>query len=114
MFEPYLNRLMENRLFQNMSGEEITEMLQRIGAHVLSYKKNETISMENEKLDGVGIILKGVVSIGKDTYAGDRLMMARLSQGEIFGEVAVYTGVLWTATVIADKDTTVLFLPAEK
>ncbi|MFH5837220.1 Crp/Fnr family transcriptional regulator [Proteiniclasticum sp. C24MP] len=114
MFESYLNVLMENPLFHNMRSEEILEMLRNTGAYIGTFKKNETITVENEKLSGVGIILSGIVSIGKDTSSGDRLMMARLSQGDIFGEVAVYTGTLWTATVLADKEATVLFLPAEK
>lgn len=114
MFESYLKLLMENPLFEGLSREEITEMLSGMGAYVGSYKKWETITVENEKLDGIGIIVSGQVSIGKDTSSGDRLMMARLSQGDVFGEVAVYTGSLWTATVLADKDSSILFLPAEK
>lgn len=114
MFESYLKLLMENPLFQGMSRDEIADMLSGMGAYVATYSKNETITVENEKLDGIGIVLRGMVSIGKDTSSGDRLMIARLSQGDVFGEVAVYTGSLWTATVLADKDASILFLPAEK
>ncbi|MBO1263583.1 Crp/Fnr family transcriptional regulator [Proteiniclasticum sp. SCR006] len=114
MVESYLKLLMENPLFREMSRDEIGEMLSGMGAYIASYSKNETITVENEKLHGIGIVLRGMVSIGKDTSSGDRLMMARLSQGDIFGEVAVYTGSLWTATVLAEKDATILFLPAEK
>lgn len=114
MFESYLKLLMMNPLFQGMSRDEIAEMLRGLGAYVNTYDKNVTITVENEKLDGIGIVLSGMVSIGKDTSSGDRLMMARLGQGDIFGEVAVYTGKFWTATVLAEKDASILFLPAEK
>jgi len=106
--------LLENQLFSNISRDELNEMLQSMGAYIVTFKKNETITMENERLEGVGIILSGIVSVGKDTSSGDRLMMARLGQGDIFGEVALYTGALWTATVQADQEASVLFLPAEK
>ncbi|HSR04675.1 MAG TPA: Crp/Fnr family transcriptional regulator [Proteiniclasticum sp.] len=114
MFKPWMDLLLKNQLFSNISRDELNEMLQSMGAYVVTFKKNETITMENEKLEGVGIILSGIVSVGKDTSSGDRLMMARLGQGDIFGEVAVYTGALWTATVQADQEASVLFLPAEK
>jgi len=114
MFKPWMDMLLKNQLFSNISRDELNEMLLSMGAYVATFKKNETITMENEKLEGVGIILSGIVSVGKDTSSGDRLMMARLGQGDIFGEVAVYTGALWTATVQADQEASVLFLPAEK
>lgn len=114
MFKPIMGILTENQLFRNIDSYELNEMLKNLGAYINSYKKNESISVENEKLEGVGIILSGVVSIGKDSPSGDRHMMARLGMGEIFGEVALYTGTLWTATVLAEEDTSVLFLPAEK
>jgi len=114
MFKPWMDLLLKNQLFRNISRDELNEMLQSMGAYIVTFKKNETITMENEKLEGVGIILSGIVSVGKDTSSGDRLMMARLGQGDIFGEVAVYTGALWTATVQADQEASVLFLPAEK
>lgn len=114
MFKPWMDVLLENELFININRDELNDMLQSMGAYIVTYKKNETITMENEKLEGVGIILSGIVSIGKDTPSGDRLMMARLSEGDIFGEVAVFTGTLWTATVLADKEASVLFLPAAK
>lgn len=114
MFKPWMDLLLKNQLFSNISRDELNEMLQSMGAYVVTFKKNEMITRENEKLEGVGIILSGIVSVGKDTSSGDRLMMARLGQGDIFGEVAVYTGALWTATVQADQEASVLFLPAEK
>jgi len=114
MFKPWMGVLLENQLFSNISRDELNEMLQSMGAYIVTFKKNETITMENERLEGVGIILSGIVSVGKDTSSGDRLMMARLGQGDIFGEVALYTGALWTATVQADQEASVLFLPAEK
>ena len=114
MFKRWMDILLQNALFINIGKDELNEMLQSMGAYIVNYKKNETITMENEKMEGVGIVLSGIVSVGKDTSSGDRLMMARLGQGDIFGEVAVYTGALWTATVRADQEASVLFLPAEK
>lgn len=109
--EPWLSELLKNRLFRGISGEELKGMLSCFGAHLSVYKKSETIAIENEKLEGIGIILEGSVSVGKDSAAGDRMMMARLGRGEIFGEVAAFAGSIWTATVIAEKDTRILFIP---
>lgn len=109
--EPWLPVLLENRLFKGISTKELTGMLLCSGAYLSSFKKSETVAIENEKLNGIGIILEGSVSIGKDSASGDRMMMARLDHGEIFGEVAAFAGNVWTATVISEKDTRILFIP---
>ena len=109
--EPYLSQLLENGLFRGLSREELRDLLTCFGAYLSFYEKSETVAMENEHLEGIGIILQGSVSIGKDSASGDRMMMARLGSGEMFGEVAAFAGRIWTATVIAEKDTKILFIP---
>lgn len=109
--DPFLPQLLDNTLFRGLSLEELTDMLTCFGAYLSFHRKSETIAIENEELQGIGIILEGSVSIGKDSAAGDRMMMARLGAGDMFGEVAAFTGSTWTATVIAEKDTRILFIP---
>ncbi|WP_312654413.1 Crp/Fnr family transcriptional regulator [Proteiniclasticum sp.] len=109
--EPFLSMLHENALFRGLSHNELKDMLSCFGAYLSFHQKNETVAIENEKLEGIGIILEGSVSIGKDSASGDRMMIARLGTGEMFGEVAAFSGTVWTATVVAEKDTRILFIP---
>ncbi len=111
--DAFLPELLENRLFRGLSTEELKEVLNCFGAYLTFYRKSETVAIENEELEGIGIVLEGSVSVGKDSASGDRMMMARLGAGEMFGEVAVFTGSTWTATVIAEKDAQILFIPPE-
>lgn len=109
--ERYLPQLHGNVLFRGLSLEELKDMLTCFGAYLSIYQKNETVARENENLEGIGVILEGSVSVNKESASGDRMMMARLGRGEIFGEVAAFAGSIWTATVIAEKDTQILFIP---
>lgn len=111
MFTPWLDLLGESRLFEGMERDGLDQLLQESGAVVGDFRKNEIIALEGTPLEGIGFILEGSVTVGKDTVSGDRMMIARLGPGEIFGEVAAFAGKNWTATVLTEEGAMVLFLP---
>lgn len=110
----YLDLLEKNLLFKGFHKEELEQFLTCHGGHIKSYEKGHTIGSEGEPIEGVGIVLAGAVSVSKDNPQGERLIMARLHEGDVFGEVAVYTGTIWTATVMSKVPSIVLFLKREK
>ena len=115
MFQKWRQPLSECQLFQGISPDELPGMLQCIGAMVKEFRKNEIIAVAGDSLNAVGILLSGVVAVTKENIAGDRVMMLILGPGELFGEIAAYAeGSKWQATVIAQEDSEVLFLPSRK
>ncbi len=78
--------------------------------HRRRFKENETIFWEGEPGVGMYIIQEGLVAIYKDTAGSEKEELARLSQGEFFGELALLDESPRSATATALEDTKILGL----
>lgn len=114
MYEKWINQLMAIELFKGIEKEELESIFFCFKPTIKCYTKKDIIAIEKEKLIGIGIVLDGEVIVGKETLAGDRVMMSMLKKGELFGEAAAFTNAEWMATVVANTDCTILFLPPQK
>jgi CRP-like cAMP-binding protein len=94
-------------LFSQLKDRELREF-QRI-SHIRTYSPEETIFYEGEPGVGMYIIQTGVVKITKSSEGehGDTLL-AELSDGDFFGELALLDDSPRSANAIATKDTTVI------
>lgn len=115
MYDKWLPQLAECRLFENMSPDELNSMLKCLAPMICSYAKNENIASAGEKLKGVGVVLSGRAVVNKESASGDRVIMSMLEPGDMFGEIAAFSGNdTWPATVAAQSDCTVMILPPDK
>jgi len=115
MYKKWEESLSKVRLFQNISLDELNAILICLNPKIMNYKKNEYITIMGDKYEGIGIIVSGEVIVTKEKLNGDRVIMAKLSSGQIFGEMIAYSNQKkWPATVIALEDSTILFFPPEK
>lgn len=103
--------LMRLPIFQGMSESEVIRFIPSVQGYYASFDKGEFIGREGEMISGIGVLLTGMASVFKENAAGERHRMAVLNPGDIFGEVAVYTGEHWTASVMAEEPSSVLILP---
>lgn len=102
-------------LFNNMTDEDINSALKCVGAFFKEYKKDEFISLENDKLKCVGCVLEGSVQMIKEDIWGNKAMMIFIGVNELFGETFA-CGSDNTALVsfVANEKTKVLFLPFDR
>jgi len=115
MFEPYLETLIQTALFKGIEKNQLLPMMECLRPKVCSYRRNDYITVAGTAFESVGIILKGEATVSKEDAAGNRVMMALLSSGELFGEmVAFSTQSVWPATVQAQEVCQVFFLPRGK
>ncbi|TCO71835.1 Crp/Fnr family transcriptional regulator [Marinisporobacter balticus] len=115
MYTKWLSTLIKVRLFENIERDALNKMLLCLNPNKVAYKKKAYITIAEDKFTGIGIIVEGEVIVTKENVAGDRVMMAKLNEGDIFGEIVAFSdNDKWPATVIASKDCTILFLPTEK
>ncbi|HPV02307.1 MAG TPA: Crp/Fnr family transcriptional regulator [Clostridiales bacterium] len=102
-------------LFRDMSGEELSALLTCLDFRVRSFGRNDIINMAGDPFEGIGVVVDGQVAVVKENVAGERLVFDILGRGELFGEMAAFTGVRkWPATIIANSDCTVMYVPADK
>lgn len=98
-------------LFKNMSKSELNEFDKII--HRRKYKEQETIFYEGEPGVGMYIVQEGTIGIYKNKSDQEKELLAQLTTGEFFGELALLDETPRSATAIALEDTRILglFLP---
>ncbi len=71
--------------------------------------------MSGDPFEGVGVVIDGQAAVVKENVSGERIVFAILGPGELFGEMAAFAGAKkWPATVIAQTDCMVMYVPADK
>jgi len=115
MYKKWLNVLSECPLFNGMEQEDLYNMLMCLKPKVEKYEKNDFIKIAGDEFEGLGIMLSGSAAITKENSIGDRVIITVVKQGDMFGEMAAFSGHRkWPATVIAQEPSQVIFLPSEK
>ncbi len=90
-------------IFQDLSGKEL-KAVERI-LHRRTYKEDEVVFSENEHGVGMYIIESGQIQI---LLGKDKKVLAVLSTGDFFGEMAVILEGLRTASAVAKSPSTLL------
>ncbi|NLP07810.1 MAG: Crp/Fnr family transcriptional regulator [Clostridiaceae bacterium] len=102
-------------LFKDINREEMSALLACLNLRVRSFSRNDIINMAGDPFEGIGVVIDGQVSVVKENVAGERIVFAILGRGELFGEMAAFTGAgKWPATILANTDCTVMYVPSEK
>jgi CRP-like cAMP-binding protein len=115
MYGEWTSALQSSLLFRSIDKESLTIMLDCLKPKIRRYKQREIIVTRGQPFQGVGIIARGMVSLTKETYSGNRIVMGILGAGDIFGETVAFSNDrVWPMTVIAHEDCVSLFLPPDK
>ncbi|WFR58011.1 Crp/Fnr family transcriptional regulator [Anaerocolumna sp. AGMB13025] len=102
-------------LFQGIEGEGIEDILSCLGGTVKNYVKNQTIIFNGSDISSLGIILKGNVQIIREDIRGNRMLVAGLFEGEIFGETFACAGITESpVSVIAMEPCQILLLSIDR
>ncbi|NRT77508.1 Crp/Fnr family transcriptional regulator [Clostridium beijerinckii] len=109
--EDVLNKLKGNEFFQDLSVEEIRDLISNIGYNLRSYKKGEIIANEEDECNSLGFVLEGIVEIQRIYLSGKQIILKRLSNGDVFGEALVFSKKSkYPSTVIAFSDCNILYI----
>jgi CRP/FNR family transcriptional regulator, dissimilatory nitrate respiration regulator len=105
----------ESPLFQGIGSQALDTMLECLKPRVKRCKQREIITVSGQPFDGIGVVASGRVALTRETCSGNRIIMEILDAGGIFGEVVAFSDhKVWPVTVIAEEDSSVLFLPPQK
>lgn len=88
MFE--LKTLVKFKLFKEIDEKELTELFQKIKYEIKKFKKSDIVFFREEKVDGLFIILKGVLSAEMLKDNGDIQKIENLSGGDIIGSAFIF------------------------
>ena len=114
MYDKWIDMLAGTELFKGIDKGELVKILSCSNPSIKHYKKREIITIEKTEFTGIGLVLEGEVSLTKENLAGDRLIIARIQAGDIFGEISAFVDKNWLETVIAQTDCQILFLSPDR
>lgn len=111
----YLPDIKEAPLFANVKGRDMEPVLSCLGGYVKTYNKGEYISLANEEVKNVGLILQGTVQMVQEDVWGRKTLLMFLNRHELFGETFICGDyVLPTVSFYASTPVEVLFLPIHR
>ncbi|MEI6046608.1 MAG: Crp/Fnr family transcriptional regulator [Chloroflexota bacterium] len=115
MDKNWLETMSKSALFKGIAEEALPAVFNCLNPKIADFNKNDLIAITDEKFGGVGFVLEGEVSVVKENFVGNRIIIAVLKAGEMFGEIIAFTGYdFWPATVIARADSRIMFIQPEK
>lgn len=98
-------------LFDGIRPEDLSAMLDCLGARIMKATKNQILFSEGDPANHVGIVLSGSVQIVKEDFYGNRSIVARIEPGELFGESFACAGVnALPVSILAAEDCEVMIL----
>lgn len=108
-YSKYIPVLGKVPLFYNITDMELIGMLTCFHSRVRRYDKEGIIAVEGDPYTGIGVILSGGVIVSKINEQGERVVISKFGQGQMFGEMIAFSEKnKWPATVSALKDTEVI------
>lgn len=114
MKEKFFDQLHRTFLFSELSEEELREILGRTDYRIQSYEKEEILFMEDEPCNCLGIVISGAVELYKGIQSGKRVMLARISAGDMFAEAILFSdSKKFPATIESAEKTDVFYITRE-
>jgi len=111
----YLPLLKTVELFSGIDSIDLENMLGCIGAKITQTGKGGIILLTGDTPRHVGVLLSGQLHIIRESYEGDRALIAVLSPGDIFAEALCCAGVTVSpVTVISDTDSEIVLLSFDR
>lgn len=78
--------LSQTRLFSGVDPEALPDLLRQVHAYSRDFAKGETVLHAGDPVTHMGLVLHGSVLIAHDDLWGNRSILGRAAQGEVFAE----------------------------
>lgn len=105
------NFLSKTVLFRGMTGTDIENMLDRLGAKQRHFSKGDIIFQAGDVIRSMGLVLSGHVNIENDDIWGNKSILDNIGPGQVFAETyACIPGEPMMVSVVASEAVDVLFL----
>ena len=111
----YIPVLKKCGLFEEIEEENLTAMLDCLGAKVFSVKKDMTIFQEGTPAKYIGLILSGAVQMVQDDFYGNRSIVTSIGENGLFGESFACAGITsLPVSFIASKDCEIMLIDCKR
>lgn len=98
-------------LFNNVSSEDIPQLLQCLSSTTKTYRKGEFIYRIGDKTSSLAMLLSGEIHVQTEDYWGNQTIISEITPGNIFAEAyALSSDTPLSINAVAVSDCTVLFM----
>ena len=105
------NLMATSPLFKPFNRMQQRDLLRRFTSHDVA--PNTVVINEGEEGRGLFVVLSGDLDVSRRASDGTTVPLGTLKTGDVFGEMALLRNARTTATVVAQRPATVLFLARE-
>jgi len=105
------NLMATSPLFKPFNRMQQRDLLRRFTSHDVA--PGTVVIHEGEEGRGLFVVLAGELDVSRRASDGTTVPLGTLKTGEVFGEIALLRNARTTATVVAPRNATVLFLARE-
>jgi len=109
--EKYLYLFEKNPLFAGIPSSDIIPLLKSLGVYIKSYSRESFVRHAGDKVDFIGIILRGQLQILKYDFDGNRHITSVIETGQMFAEAFACADVpALPVDILAISDCEILFI----
>lgn len=111
----FISLLSESSLFHGITAQDVTGLLECLGAKKNTYRKNQSVFLEGDPAGFVGMVLSGSLQINRDDAYGNRDILGRAVAGDVFAESYAFADVAsMPVNVISQEDSQVLLIDSRR
>lgn len=112
--EEYIKKIEKCNLFKGIESSQILPMMNCLEAKIKEYKKNQLVFQNGYKINKSGIVLKGALQIVQYDYFGNRSILSRVEENQLFGEAYSLCNLTLPICIETSKDSLILFMNTNK
>ncbi len=102
-------------LFNNLTDTNIAFLLRAVAYQLETYARGETIAIEGDPCDRVGVVIEGKVELQNICPSGKVMTLTQLEKGMVFGEAILFSGKhSYPISITAAVKTEILFFKKEE
>lgn len=110
--EDIIQLIKNNKLFENISDQDIQTILKCGNATVETYKENQVIFEKEDTVQKIGIVLHGELNLVSQKYNGTRVIVTTLEKNDLFGEALIFSSVRKSPyDLVSSGDSKALLIP---
>lgn len=107
--------LEKNPLFQSIPKEDLSSLLDCLGASEKKVSKSTVLVYAGDKIESIGIVISGCLRISRVDNFGNDSIVTTITEGNIFAEVFIAANVeISPVTITALEDSVIVFLNYRK
>ncbi len=100
----------DNFLFEGIEESQCCEMMKCFGAREAEFQKGEIVYDFSRNSNSVGIVKSGSVQVIRDDINGNRVILERVEEKNLFGDALVFSLSIDSILVVAEERCQILFI----